>query len=176
MSTSTGFDPFNMYLKTLSSTQEMFQLATKMWSNTQKVQQSQQSIEQLWQEYMNCISDTVAMGMSIQQVVGKAKNPEDSMKAAEKVILEYGEKNLVHSKNFLNILHNVWQEAYNYTKDNTTDFTEKCTEAAADITKKITENVNKFAETASNAYCATTKTNNSGNVKKQHHNVTEGSN
>lgn len=170
---STGFDPFSIYLKALSNAQEMFQLTTKMWSNTQKVQQAQQSVEQLWQEYMNTVSDTVSLGMSMQQLFNKYKNPEDSMKAAEKLVLEYGEKSVVHAKNFLNIFHRIWQETYQYTKDNAADFTEKYTEAA----KNITDHVNKFTETASNVCCNAVKTttnvvNNAAKKQQQHHNTT----
>jgi len=173
MSTS-GFDPMNMFWKMLLNTQEMNQMALKVFLNTQKAQQSQQTFEQLLQECMLCVGDNTAISMSMLQALGKVKCPEEFVRTQEKLLSEYGEKNLEHTKKFLNIYHNLWQEAYHCTKDNTHDFTERCTEAAANITKNITDNVNKFAETASNltgTYC--NKNSGGGNSTKKHQHSTE---
>ena len=174
----SGFDPVNMFWKMLLNAQEVNQLALKVFLNTQKVQQSQQSMEQLVQECMMCIGDNTTIAMSMLQSLSKAKNPEEFIKAQEKLITEASDKNLEHAKKFLNMCHNLGQDAYHYTKDNASDFAEKYTEAANDITKKITENVNKFAETASNLSSACCGGKNTGGNpgNKKHQNVTENTN
>lgn len=173
MSTSS-FDPINMFWKMVLNAQECNQLALKVLLNTQKMQQSQQSLEQLVQEFMACVGDNTALAMSMLQSFSKVKSPEELLKVQEKVLSEYGEKNLEHVKKFFKLQHNLWQEACQYSKENATDFTEKCSEAAFDLTKKITENVTKFAETAStvaSSCCAGNK--NTGGNNKKHHNERE---
>jgi len=76
------------------------QLALKVFLNTQKVQQSQQSVEQLLQECMVCIGDNTAIAMSMLQSLSKVKSPEEFIKIQEKLITESSEKNLEHAKKF----------------------------------------------------------------------------
>ncbi len=174
----SGFDPVNMFWKMLLNAQEVNQLALKVLLNTQKVQQSQQSMEQLLQECMVCVGDNTSIAMSMLQSLSKVKSPEEFVKVQEKLITEASERNLDHAKKFLNIYHNICQEVYHCTKDSASDFTEKYTEAAKDITNKITENVNRFAETAStlSSACCGVKGGNTGGAGKKHQNVAEGTN
>ncbi len=179
---STGFDPVNMFWKMLLNAQEMNQLALKVFLNSQKIQQSQQSMEQLLQECMACVGDNTSMGLSMLQSLSKVKNPEEFVKIQERITTEYGEKNLDHAKKFMGIYHNLWQEVYNYAKENASDFGEKFTEAASTITNKITENVTKFAENAANfagssSCCGTKGTGGGGNAgNKKHQNIVENTN
>ena len=173
---TVGLDPVSMFWKMLLNAQELNQLTLKAFLNTQKVQQSQESLEQLLQEYMMYVGDNTSVALSMVQALSKVKNPEEFVKTQEKLLTEYSEKNLEHTKKFLNLYNNLWQEIYHCTKENTSDFTEKCTEAANDLTKKFTENVNKFAETAatlSGAACCKGSNSGGGGNNKRHQNVTE---
>ena len=174
----SGFDPVNMFWKMLLNAQEVNQLALKVFLNTQKVQQSQQSVEQLLQECMVCIGDNTAIAMSMLQSLSKVKSPEEFIKIQEKLITESSEKNLEHAKKFLNLYNGLWQEVYHHTKEHASDFAEKYSEAATGITKQIAENVSKFAETASTlgGACCGGKGGSGNPGNKKHQNVTENTN
>lgn len=163
----SNLDPLNMFWKMCMNAQEVNQMAMKAFVNTQKVQQSQNLMEQFVQECMACFGDNTAISIKLFQSLSAVKTPEDFSKLQEKVITEYSEKNIEHVKKLLTMYNNLLQENYRCAKENAEDLTGKFTDGANELTKKFTENVNKFAE--SNPFIPNTCS--TKNNKK--HNTTE---
>lgn len=142
----SNLDPVSMFWKMLTNAQEVNQLAFKVFLNTQKVQQSQNLIEQFMQECMSCIGDNTSASIKLFQSMSTVKTPEDFSKLQEKMMAEYSEKNIEHVKKLLTMYNNLLQESYRCAKENADDLTSKFTESTSELTKKFTENVNKFSE------------------------------
>lgn len=167
----SNLDPLSMFWKMCMNAQEVNQLAFKAFLNTQKVQQSQNLMEQFMQECMSCVGDNTATSIKLFQSLSNVKTPEDFNKLQEKMLAEYSEKNIDHVKKLLTLYNNLLQESYRYAKENTEDLTCKFTDSANELTKKFTENVSKFTE--ANPFVNTnTCSVNKGNNKK-HSNATE---
>lgn len=126
--------------------QEVNQLALKAFVNTQKVQQSQYLMEQFLHECMACVGDNSAIAIKLFQSLSTIKTPEDFSKLQEKMLAEYTEKNIEHTKKILGMYNNLIQENYRFAKENAEDLTNKFTNTANELVKNCAENVNKFAE------------------------------
>lgn len=146
------FDPFNMnsFWKMCINAQEVNQLAFKAFLNAQKINSSQNLLEQFVKECMACVADNTTIANQLFQALSSVKKPEDLLLLQEKVFAEYSERNIEHTKKLLSMYNDLLQESYYAAKKHAESFAEDCVRTSQGLAKEVVDNINHAASFANN--------------------------